>query len=68
MIIHLHNLKFFSHHGIHEEEKILGTAFEVNVEVEIKHNDRIDTIHQTIDYVQVSHSGDDSFEWLLHHF
>ena len=53
MIIHLHNLKFFSHHGIHEEEKILGTAFEVNVEVEIKHNNRIDTIHQTIDYVQV---------------
>jgi 7,8-dihydroneopterin aldolase/epimerase/oxygenase len=53
MIIHLHNLKFFSHHGIHEEEKILGTAFEVNVEVEIKQNERIDTIHQTIDYVQV---------------
>lgn len=53
MIIHLHNLNFFSHHGIHEEEKILGTAFEVNVEVEIKHNHRIDTIHQTIDYVQV---------------
>ena len=53
MIIHLYNLNFFSHHGIHEEEKILGTAFEVNVEVEIKHNDRIDTIHQTIDYVQV---------------
>ena len=47
------NLNFISHHGIHEEEKILGTAFEVNVEVEIKHNDRIDTIHQTIDYVQV---------------
>jgi dihydroneopterin aldolase len=53
MKIHLHNLKFFSHHGIHEEEKILGTEFEVNIEVEINQTERIDSIHQTLNYVEV---------------
>ncbi len=53
MTIHLHNLKFFSYHGIHEEEKILGTEFEVDIEVDINQTERIDSIHQTLNYVEV---------------
>lgn len=53
MTIHLHKLIFFSHHGIHEEEKILGTEFEVNVALEIHQSQKIDSIHQTLNYVTV---------------
>ena len=53
MNIHLYNLKFFSFHGCHEEEKLLGTDFEVNVDVEIYQPERIDNIHQTVNYVTV---------------
>jgi dihydroneopterin aldolase len=52
--IHLHNLIFFSHHGIHGEEKILGNRFEVNCTVRhrpaqlpVKH------LADTIDYAAV---------------
>jgi dihydroneopterin aldolase len=52
--IHLNNLIFFSHHGIHAEEKILGNHFEVNltvrhrpVQLPVKH------LTDTIDYAAV---------------
>ncbi len=52
--IHLHNLLFFSYHGIHEEEKTLGNEYEVNADV-VFHEDEIiiTSIHQTIDYTEV---------------
>jgi dihydroneopterin aldolase len=53
MTIHLHNLKFHSFHGIHEQEKVLGGEFEVNVDVEIYQSQKIDSISQTINYVEV---------------
>jgi 7,8-dihydroneopterin aldolase/epimerase/oxygenase len=31
--IHLKGLRFFAHHGVYEEERILGNDFEVNVDV-----------------------------------
>ncbi len=52
--ITLHNIHFFNHHGIYEEEKILGNEFEVNITVTlfpkslpVKH------LEETIDYVSV---------------
>ena len=51
--IHLKNLKFFSFHGIHDEEKILGNDFIVEVDIKINPSDGIDSIHQTIDYAAV---------------
>lgn len=51
--IQLKNLLFFSHHGIHEEEKILGNEFEVNVELSFEETDRIDSLEQTINYASV---------------
>lgn len=52
--IHLHHLQFFAHHGIYEEEKILGNRFEVNVE--LKHSSArlpVYRLEDTIDYVAV---------------
>jgi dihydroneopterin aldolase len=52
--IHLHNINFFSHHGIHEEERILGNEFEVNITV--KHSPKqlpVKHLSDTIDYISV---------------
>ena len=52
--IHLHNLRFFAHHGIYEEEKILGNEFEVNITV--KHSPKrlpVKYLSDTIDYISV---------------
>jgi dihydroneopterin aldolase len=51
--IHLHNLRFFSYHGIHEEEKILGNEYEVNASVTFKEREAVTELHQTIDYVKI---------------
>lgn len=54
IIIHLHNLKFYSFHGVHEEERILGNEYEVNAEVQF-HEDstEINSLSQTINYADV---------------
>ncbi len=49
--IHLHNLEFFSYHGIHEEEKILGGWFQVDVDIKSDITKTVDRISDTIDYV-----------------
>jgi dihydroneopterin aldolase len=51
--IQLSNLKFFSFHGLHEEETILGGHFEVNVEVSFPGQDAVTILDQTIDYVKL---------------
>ncbi|MBV9986664.1 MAG: dihydroneopterin aldolase [Chitinophagaceae bacterium] len=52
--IHLHNLIFFAHHGIHQEERILGNEFELNMTV--KHSPKqlpVKHLSDTIDYISV---------------
>jgi len=51
--IHLSNLKFFSFHGLHEEERILGKEYEVNVDVSFEEQLLITRLHQTIDYEKI---------------
>jgi dihydroneopterin aldolase len=51
--IHLHNLKFYSFHGIHEEEQVLGSEYEVNIDIGINGDEKILHLHQTINYVSV---------------
>jgi dihydroneopterin aldolase len=52
--IHLHNLTIFAHHGIYEEEKVLGNEFELNLTIQYQPA-RIPVKHlsETIDYVTV---------------
>lgn len=51
--ISLHNLIFFSFHGVHEEERILGNRYEVNVELSFYTGEEITGLEQTINYVSV---------------
>lgn len=52
--IHLYNLIFYSFHGVHEEEKLLGNEYEVNANVQF-HEDHpeIHSLSQTINYAEV---------------
>jgi dihydroneopterin aldolase len=51
--IHLNNLRFFSFHGLYEEERILGNEYEVNAEVTIAAKEHVTAINQTVDYVKI---------------
>ena len=49
--IELKDLQFFSFHGMHEEERILGNHFTVNVSVTINAQNSISSLDQSVDYV-----------------
>lgn len=52
--IHLHNLKFYSFHGVNEEEKILGNEYEVNADIQFHEGTAIiEKLSDTINYVEV---------------
>jgi dihydroneopterin aldolase len=53
--ISLSDVKLFGYHGIHPEEKITGTEFEVNVDVYYDPEQMIMDISQTIDYTILYH-------------
>lgn len=52
--IQVHNLRFFAHHGVYEEEKVLGNEFEVNISLKVKARaETVSSIHQTVNYADV---------------
>lgn len=51
--IHLNKLAFFAHHGLHDEEAITGTNFQVSVSISFDPGGKVTSIHQTINYVEV---------------
>lgn len=50
---HLHHLLFTSFHGIHEEERILGNEYEVNMDIDFHEEEKIEKLEQTLNYVTV---------------
>jgi len=48
--IHLHRLEFFAHHGLHDEEKILGNYFEVSLHVNYPQPEHFHSIDDALDY------------------
>lgn len=52
--VQLHHVRLFGYHGLHEEEKILGNEFELNIlmKVEAAKEERI-SIQDTINYATV---------------
>ena len=48
--INLEDLQFYSFHGLHEEERILGNKFVVKVALSVETGNKIIAIDQTIDY------------------
>lgn len=53
--IHLHNLQFFSFHGLYQQERLLGARFEVSTDISFKSDEKIVRMEQTIDYVKIYH-------------
>jgi len=53
--IQLNNLRFFSFHGLYEEERVLGNEYEINAAVTIAAHEPVTALHQTIDYVKIYH-------------
>lgn len=51
--IHLNKLTFFAHHGLHDEEAVTGTNFEVSVSIEFEPGGKVTSIQQTVNYVDV---------------
>ena len=51
--VRLNKMKFFAHHGWHDEESITGTEFEVSVFVSFNPKKNIEELNDTINYVSV---------------
>ena len=51
--IRLHKLIFFSYHGVHAEETVAGTEFEVSVQITFAENKKIEALADTLNYVNV---------------
>ena len=51
--IHLNKLQFFAHHGVHDEEGIIGTDFEVSVSIDFNAPEKVVALNDTINYVKV---------------
>jgi dihydroneopterin aldolase len=52
--IELNDLQFFSYHGVHEEEQLLGNEFVVNATLRYEPGtELILHLHETIDYSEV---------------
>ena len=51
--IHLNKLKIFAYHGVHAEEAIIGTDFEVSVTVSFNAPKKIEQLNDTINYVTI---------------
>lgn len=56
MTIQLNNVQFYGYHGLYKEEQKVGNNFIVNLSIEfIPTAQKITSISETIDYVQVYH-------------
>jgi dihydroneopterin aldolase len=51
--VHLHNLQFTGYHGVHDEERVLGNTYELNIEATLDAKEPITYLHQTADYVTI---------------
>ncbi|MEO6406836.1 MAG: dihydroneopterin aldolase [Ferruginibacter sp.] len=51
--IHLDKLLFFAHHGMHDEERVTGTHFEVCIDLGFAIESTIEKLADTVDYSEV---------------
>lgn len=51
--IHLHQLRFFCFHGIHQEERLIGNEFIVSIDIDFDRSELIRELDDTINYVTV---------------
>lgn len=54
LYVHLHHLRFFGHHGVFEEERILGNEYELNLTVGFEPKVvPVTQLEETIDYTRL---------------
>ena len=51
--IRLNKMKIFAYHGVHAEETVVGTEFEVSVQITFTENKKMEALADTINYVNV---------------
>ena len=51
--IRLNKMKIFAYHGVHAEETVVGTEFEVSVQITFTENKKIEALTDTLNYVNV---------------
>jgi 7,8-dihydroneopterin aldolase/epimerase/oxygenase len=51
--LHLNKILLHAHHGVHEEETIVGNEFELSVSVSFNEQQKITALEDTINYVTV---------------
>ena len=51
--IRLNKLIFFAYHGVHAEETVVGSEFEVSVQITFTENKKIEALTDTLNYVNV---------------
>ncbi len=59
--IHLNNCRFYAYHGLHQEEAVVGAAFEVSLSASFEEDGKVTAMKQTINYVDI-------FEMVKKHF
>ena len=56
LTVHLSDLRFFSHHGVHEGEPVTGGAFEVHLEVKYEEQQiKFDDLNNVLNYEELYH-------------
>jgi dihydroneopterin aldolase len=50
LTIHLHNLEFFSDHGLHQGEELTGNKFKVSVDIDLQVTQPVSHLSQSLDY------------------
>ena len=52
--VHVHDLRVFGHHGVHEEERERGQDFVFDVELEVGERGVNDDFTEAVDYAEVA--------------
>ena len=52
--VHIHDLRVFGHHGVHEEERTTGQDFLFDVELDVGERGAGDDFTEAVDYVEVA--------------
>ena len=52
--VHIHGLRVFGHHGVHEDERTKGQDFLFDVELEVGERGASDDFTEAVDYAEVA--------------
>lgn len=52
--VHVHDLRVFGHHGVHEVERTAGQEFVFDVELDVGERGASDDFTEAVDYVEVA--------------